>query len=158
MMGNKPKATKKRDGSYLGSCTPVHILIRLYFSSLCLVLLHGLQYKWRTFMMQMQAGAINLSLTPLSWALLTQKDVLCFLSLSRSISRSPAHSGTLLHFLSLSCRCGIVLHLPPGHMKNESGPGDAVRMWGLEWVGRVWWVGRNRESRELEAPPLPPPP
>ena len=55
-------------------------------------------------MMQMQAGAINL--TPLlSWAPLTQKDL------------SP----------SLSLHCSIVLHSPPGHMKNESGPGDAGR-------------------------------
>lgn len=130
----------------------MHILILLYFNLLCLVLLHGLQYKWRTFMMQMQAGAINLSLTLLSWALLTQKDVLCFLSLSRSLSHSLAHSSALPHFPSLSRHCSIVLHSPPGHMKNESGPGDAVRKWGLEGE-LVGWVGRYRESKREGAPP-----
>lgn len=123
----KVEGIRKRDGSNLSSSIPVHIQILLYFNLLRLVLLHGLQYKWRTFMMQMQAGAINLSLTLLSWALLTQKDVLCFLSLSRSLSHSPAHSGVLPHFPLLSRHCSIVLHSPPGHMKNESGPGDAVR-------------------------------
>lgn len=59
--------------------------ILLYFNLLPLVLFHGLQFKWRTFMMQMQAGVINLPCSPLLGSPDAKR---CALSLSLSLTFS----------------------------------------------------------------------
>lgn len=140
---------RERDGSSSSGTISVRGEILLYFNLLRLVLFHGPQFKWRTFMMQMQAGAINLSCFPLLGSP-DAKDVRSLspsLCLSLSLSRSLAHPGSLWYSPSLSLHCSsIVLHSPPGHMKNESGAGDAVR--GRAGMGRV--SERGEEERETE--------
>lgn len=140
---------RERDGSSSSGTISVRGEILLYFNLLRLVLFHGPQFKWRTFMMQMQAGAINLSCFPLLGSP-DAKDVRSLspsLCLSLSLSRSLAHPGSLWYSPSLSLHCSsIVLHSPPGHMKNESGAGDAVRGEGGdgESVREGWGRERNR--------------
>lgn len=93
------------------------IEILLYFNLLHLVLFHGLQFKWRTFMMQMQAGAINLPHPPLppllflSWASPDAERCALCLSLSHTHSRihslpstPPSFSLSLQHRVTLALR------------------------------------------------------
>lgn len=97
---------RERDGSSSSGTISVRGEILLYFNLLRLVLFHGPQFKWRTFMMQMQAGAINLSCFPL----LGSPDAKDVRSLSPPLFVSPSLSlahwhiqalfGTLPHFLS----------------------------------------------------------
>ena len=83
---------RERDGFSSSGTILVRGEILLYFNLLRLVLFHGPQFKWRTFMMQMQAGAINLSCSPLLGSP-DAKDVLSLsLSLSLALSLSPSLS------------------------------------------------------------------
>lgn len=58
------------------------------------------------------------------WGPLMQKDVF-------SLTFLHSHSRALSTPHSQSPYCSIVLHSPPGHMKNESGPGEEVVMGGV---------------------------
>lgn len=73
------------------------------FSLLRLVLLHGLQFKWETFMMQMRAGAINLPL-PASPGLPRCQRCALSLFLTRSGALSPLAFSALLHRLTFAPR------------------------------------------------------
>lgn len=141
---------RERDGSSSSGTISVRGEILLYFNLLRLVLFHGPQFKWRTFMMQMQAGAINLSCFPL----LGSPDAKDVRSLSPPLFVSPSLSlahwhiqalfGTLPHFLSTAAASCYTRPQATWKMNQAQ-----VMQWGgRAGMGRV--SERGEEERETE--------